>query len=193
MPVSLPTNRINHATLISGSRILHSGSLLVEPWAITNAIVLTTNARHAPWSPLPGNIDALMPRLHPSLISASFDARLAKIFRWPMVHPASEPGAIPGHVGFLAGIALFASGCGLFLNRMTLSLYHRIMAYCAFLALLVIPVWLFHLWWLAKSSSATLSTNTHCLLRALVILIPGVLVFSLGFIRRRRLEARITR
>lgn len=192
-PVMAPSAKIPGTSLIRGGQIWTGGTLLVEQWALTNSLLLTTNARHAPWTALPGEIRDILPDIHPTLVSASLDARLATLVRWPVVHPANDDSGPTGRSLFLLGLALFAGGCGLLANRPAISLFQRVTSYLLYAGAVVLPVWLFHLWWFTRPSSGGLTSEADGLLRGFALLVPGMLAFFAGFVRRRRLEARIAR
>jgi len=180
---------ISNACLCASSRVYSGGTLRVEDWGMTNAVLLSSNARHVPWVPLSGSIRDILPHSHPSLVSASFDARLASIIRWPVTGSFSGNTRMPESAAWLIGLALLACGAGLLINRARISLFHRAGAYLLFLCLLAIPVWLFHIWWLNRPAPGGLIPEAHSLIRSGGFLLAGLAIFVLGFLRRKRLES----
>jgi len=179
---------ISNTYLCSSGRVFSGGTLRVEDWGLTNAVLLSSNARHVPWVPLSKSIRDILPHAHPSLVSASFDARLSSIVRWPVTGSFSGNTLMPESAAWLIGLALLACGAGLLINRARISLFHRAGAYLYFLSLFVVPVWLFHIWWLNRPAPGGLIPEAHVFIRSGGFLFAGLAIFVLGFWRRKRLE-----
>lgn len=189
-PVMAPSATIPEVSLVQGERIWTDGTLVLEEWGLTNTLLLSTNVRRVSWKALPGDIRTILPQIHPLLVSASFDARLAGLVRWPLVNVTRNDAGPSGRALFLLGLAFLAAGSGFLINRPGLSLFQRTASYLLFTTLVLLPVWLFHLWWLARPASNELASQTDGLVRGIATLALGGLVFCVGLLRRRRLEAR---
>jgi hypothetical protein len=177
------------------------GTLFITNWRLEGSVHLESpgtaagNSRAAhPLSPSEG-IDDLIPEVMATFIAHSIDQSAARFFQWPIAHPKGENTPKTEGLLFLLGLAVFACGCGLLVNKRGASLIQILEDISIFLFAVALPVTLLHLWWLSYGGGDTAEepkniSSALAFIRPVIVFAIGIPCLFTGLRRRKQMESR---
>ena len=145
--------------------------------------------------PLGESIEDLIPEPLGTFFTLDIDRKATRFLQWPIVHP--KGGDIPAVEGmfFLFGLAVFACGCGLLLNKRGASLIQSLEDIFLFGLAVAVPIMLLHVWWIPYSAAGDTAeeplrvSTLLAFARPALLFVIGIPTFMIGLRRRRRSES----